>query len=312
MAGGCYDPAVAEKMVAIADFNNKVTIEDAETFGNENGRGDCIALLDIDESSLNSDSTRAEKLEYFGDKANALPASKYAAIFAPRMVYNLPQYISSDSDNENIDGDVKFPGSFHYLACAAQAQERFAEWYAVAGYTRGVCPLTVYYPTCDFGDIDINTLAPRALKDTGNYTTRAINLVLSERGNYYLWGNRTAELLDKDGLRFSHFLNIRQLCCTIKQVLYEATRRFTFDPNSDLLWVNFVNAIRPTLERMKSDQGIRGYRISRVETDKKALLVAKIRIVPIEALEDFDISIYLEDSLSGINISADEEVADAE
>ncbi len=57
---------------------------------------------------------------------------------------------------------------------------------------------------------------------------------------------------------------------------------------------------------MKADQGIKGYTISRVANDKKALLTARIRIVPIEAVEDFDISIYLEDSLTGIVISADE------
>ena len=61
---------------------------------------------------------------------------------------------------------------------------------------------------------------------------------------------------------------------------------------------------------MKADQGISGYKISRVATDKKALLVAKIRIVPIEAVEDFDISIYLEDSLSGIVVDVDETVAE--
>ena len=61
---------------------------------------------------------------------------------------------------------------------------------------------------------------------------------------------------------------------------------------------------------MKADQGISGYKISRVATDKKALLVAKIRIVPIEAIEDFDISIYLEDSLSGIVVDVDENVAE--
>ena len=61
---------------------------------------------------------------------------------------------------------------------------------------------------------------------------------------------------------------------------------------------------------MKADQGISGYRISKVATNKKALLVAKIRIVPIEAVEDFDISVYLEDSLTGIMVSADEEVAE--
>ncbi len=61
---------------------------------------------------------------------------------------------------------------------------------------------------------------------------------------------------------------------------------------------------------MKADQGISGYKISRVATDKKALLVAKVRIVPIEAVEDFDISIYLEDSLSGIVVDVDETVAE--
>lgn len=116
--------------------------------------------------------------------------------------------------------------------------------------------------------------------------------------------------MNADGLKFSHFLNIRQLCCTLKQVLYEATRKFTFEPNSDLLWINFVNAIKPTLEAMKADQGISGYKISRVATDKKALLVAKVRIVPIEAVEDFDLSIYLEDSLSGIIVDVDETVAE--
>ena len=94
----------------------------------------------------------------------------------------------------------------------------------------------------------------------------------------------------------SSFLNIRQLCSTIKKQLYVACRRFTFDPNSDTLWFNFVNAIKPTLEAMKADQGVRDYRIVKVYTDKKATLKAKIRIIPIEAVEDFDLEISLEDS----------------
>jgi hypothetical protein len=59
---------------------------------------------------------------------------------------------------------------------------------------------------------------------------------------------------------------------------------------------------------MKADQGIKGYTISRVanKDNKKALLTARIRVVPIEAVEDFDISIHLEESLTGIAISADE------
>jgi hypothetical protein len=101
-----------------------------------------------------------------------------------------------------------------------------------------------------------------------------------------------------------HFLNIRQLCTTIKKQLYVACRRFTFDPNSDTLWFNFVNAITPTLDLMKADQGIKDYKVLKVFTDKKATLKAKIRIIPIEAVEDFDIEVSLEDSFGGVSVAA--------
>lgn len=309
-SGGNYSATVAQNMVDVAEFCNrgedKPTVEDADTYNADipTGRGDCIALLDIDESTgaIQTATTQGAILQAFGEAAKLLPSSKYAAIFAPKVYYNLDY-----GENGIYPTNIPFPCSFHYLACAAKAQQRFAEWYAVAGYTRGVSTYSITHTSKDFGDISINTLAPRV---SNNYTDRAINLVLNERGSYYLWGNRTSELLDKKGLRFSHFLNIRQLCCTIKQILFDATRQFTFDPNSDRLWVNFVNAIRPTLEKMQGDQGIKAYKISKVATDKKALLIAKIRIIPIEALEDFDISIYLEDSLSGMEIGFDETEAE--
>lgn len=68
-----------------------------------------------------------------------------------------------------------------------------------------------------------------------------------------------------------------------------------FDPNSDLLWLNFCNAIRPMLENMKANQGIADYRFEQQDTSVKAKLFAAIRIIPIEAVEDFEIGITLED-----------------
>lgn len=306
-AGGCYDSGVVAKMQQIAYVNNKAKIEDVDVYKKEIGRGDVIVLADIDESAddIVKATTKEELLLAFGKEAAKFSGNggKFTAVFAPRVAYDFGY-----SESDVYSNDQLFPASFHYLACAAYAQERYAEWYAVAGYTRGICGKPIKYLTKTFGDVDVNTLCPRVANDYANGA--AINLIITERGNYYLWGNRTAEKLTDKGLIFSHFLNIRQLCCTLKQVLYEATRQFTFEPNSDLLWINFVNAIKPTLEAMKADQGISGYKISRVATDKKALLVAKVRIVPIEAVEDFDISIYLEDSLSGIVVDVDETVAE--
>ena len=308
-SGGCYDSSVVKAMQDVAYVDNSAKIEDADVYGNKIGRGDVIVLADIDESATDivNATTKEELLQAFGNEAAKFGGNggKFTAVFAPRVAYNFGY-----SKDDVYSNDQLFPASFHYLACAAYAQERYAEWYAVAGYTRGICRKSIKYLTKTFGDVDVNTLCPRVTNGYVKANGAAINLIITERGNYYLWGNRTAEPLTDKGLIFSHFLNIRQLCCTLKQVLYEATRKFTFEPNSDLLWINFVNAIKPTLEAMKADQGISGYKISRVATDKKALLVAKIRIVPIEAIEDFDISIYLEDSLSGIVVGVDETVAE--
>jgi hypothetical protein len=97
-------------------------------------------------------------------------------------------------------------------------------------------------------------------------------------------------------------LNIRQLCTTLKKQLYVSCRKFTFEPNSDLLWIEFCNSIKETLDRMKADQGISDYRLIKVKSTKKALLSAKIKIVPIEAVEDFEIDLYLEDALESTTI----------
>ena len=307
MTGGYYSPSAMNAIIELADFRNQnASIEESETLvGTPNGRGDCIALCDLDEERFNikPNCTPVELAESMGLAAASITESPYAAIFAPRITYVLAM---SETEKTAFNNNATFPASFHYLACAAKTFSKYNEWYAVAGYNRGVSKYTVAGTSVKVGEILVNTLAPRV---SNQYTDKSINLILHERGNYYLWGNRTAYKLNTNGVLFHHFLNIRQLCCSIKKQLYTACRQFTFDPNSDLLWINFVNAIKPTLEAMRADQGIKGYTISRVANNKKALLTARIRIVPIEAVEDFDISIYLEDSLTGIIVSADEELA---
>jgi hypothetical protein len=57
---------------------------------------------------------------------------------------------------------------------------------------------------------------------------------------------------------------------------------------------------------MKADQGISDYKILKVKSNRKAFLSAIIRIVPIEAVEDFDISVYLEDSIAGTIANTEE------
>lgn len=261
------------------------------------GRGDCTALCDIGlEAYTDSEGeplTQAAALVKIEAAAKRFEASKYAALFAPFVVYNIA--------NDDIYANKTFPASFHYLACAAKAAENYNEWYAIAGYTRGVCQYGIESVGCKLGEEAVNALEPRWT--TANID-KAVNIIVKIKNNYYLWGNRTAEQLgtkdsDDGDLRASHFLNIRQLCTSIKKQVYITCRKYTFDPNSDLLWNNFCNDIRPLLEKMKADQGITDYKFVKINTKEKGILKAKIRIVPIEAVEDFDISLTLEDSITG-------------
>lgn len=265
------------------------------------GRGDCIALIEIDERlyTSNINSSPEERVIQAVNAMSDINSDngKYCALTVPSVTYNM-------AVNKEFDNNKKFPGAFHYLACFINSLKLgFAEWYAAAGYTRGVASYTVDRTTIKLGEIALNALEPRYYDDPQtDYPKFACNVIANFRGSYYLWGNRTAHPLGKKGnletgdLVASSFLNIRQLCTTIKKQLYIACRNFTFDPNSDTLWVNFKNAITPTLDLMKADQGISDYKILKVATDKKATLKAKIRIIPIEAVEDFDLEVSLEDS----------------
>lgn len=286
------EQAISNRIIKVVDYDNT-----AENILNT-GRGDAVALCDIDEAIYNTSLNRADRaalLSALTGAANKVNKSKYAAVFAPTVCL-----LGTDSHYDNH----KFPASFYYLACFKYSLDHgFAEWYAAAGYTRGVCKYGIEAADINFGEYLINALEPRAKANTENALDKSVNVVAKIRGNYYLWGNRTAEAL-KNELQASHFLNIRQLCSTLKKQIYVACRRFTFDPNSDVLWINFCNALKPTLEGMKADQGIKDYKIVKLYTAKKAELKARVRIIPIEAVEDFDIEITLEDNFGETSATA--------
>ena len=109
-------------------------------------RGDCIALLDIDSSAYKGEYTRDTKIANIIENAKGYAADKNCAIFLPTVVYDLNRsedykttFSNDPSSNKNFN--KRFPASFHYLTCIANASERYAEWYAASGFTRGVSPL---------------------------------------------------------------------------------------------------------------------------------------------------------------------------
>ena len=211
--------------------------------------------------------------------------SSYIAMFIPYVTFA----------GQVINEDFVMPGSFAYLRTLAQSTQTNANWMAVAGVRRG----TVKQIKALAQNVT-NAIADSYQSDTTGDV--AINPITNINPyGYVIWGNRTALPNGVTGLKASSFLNVRQLVNDIKKTVYVACRRLTFEPNSDVLWVNFKAEIQPLLERMLTGQGISKYKITRVPTAKKATVVAKIRIWPIDAVEDWDITIEMADGTTTVS-----------
>lgn len=256
-------------------------------------RGDCIALVDHTNKSTRTLQTTAGSV-YSSLSAyvkNSLTITRkggdsedgytYGAMFTPYATYRL-----STQNNEQYI----LPASFGYLSAFAASTQTNPNWYAVAGVSRGV-------PS---GLIGLSQNITNAIADL--YQPRnnvAINCITNIKPyGYTIWGNRTLKNNSADGdLKALSFLNIRVLTCDLKKTLYQACKRYTFENNTDITWLNFKSQIEPALAKMLSGNGIASYQIIKVATTKKATIEAIIRLVPIEPVEDWFITIELTDGV---------------
>lgn len=271
-------------------------------------RQDCIALISLDEDP---DKSGEGAFKYTVSTVRAAfegiavgDAGKYAAGFTPWYETNDVSLIKGVK--LNTDEKVYIPAGFGYLfAYANMLANNIAEWKAVAGPQRGIIPglADVCY---DYTSADIEMLQARAKDNEVNLDAAtdnvgvAINPICYVRpSGYLIYGNRT--LKDNDGAKKTtaqSFLNIRNGVNAIKKTLYNASRAYVFEQNTDVLFINFKNYVTPILERMKTGDGLIGYNFVKVATDAKARLRARLTLIPVEAVEDFEIDVYLVDDLT--------------
>lgn len=297
--------------VALVDVPERGCVEDPESGDTESQEVELIHSCLMNKwvqynfgDIANEEVTRKGVTWKDGDVENET-CGRYASVFAPRTYVKLPIVQIEDGQVKSTkQKNMIMPASFIYLTSFMQQLKTVPSWFATAGAVRGASVYANIQPTVVMGDADIALLQPRDGDDNRKHL--ALNIICQIRpyGNV-IWGNRTMHPLQAPAnvtgatvqLQASSFLNIRQLCCILKKTLYRAGRRYTFDPNSDALWFNFMGMITPLLDQMKFNQGIRDYRIIQVRTNKKAVLVARVIISPIEAVEDFDLTVELSDSI---------------
>lgn len=240
-------------------------------------RGDALAIVDMLEG--------VNKESYLSIVSNAFPTTyvngedrnKYATMIAPSVKVTL----STTGTKEWM------PASYAYLYALASSIKDNPIWYAVSGVVRGVIS--------NFSDVEF-VVDERLAKQWQSETSISINPIQNVRPyGYCIYGNRTL-YRNLEGLKDSSFTNIRLLVNEAKKVTRKAISRLMFESNDSVLWNHFKSLVEPTLQKMKSDRGITDYKITKVNSNKKATVEGIIKIMPVEAVENFDITFSLKDN----------------
>jgi len=246
-------------------------------------RCDCISLIELENDIIcetNMSSSKDIKNILAGE-AESSEYYKYAACVFPWGYYN----VSTVSD---AYVDVKMPGSFGYLSAFANSVQTNANWYAVAGVNRGAIP-NLSRLSCEIGESQMHILLNEA-DGTIKFNVNPI-MKVSEYGSK-IWGNKVASV-NTTTESYQSYLNVRVLLCDIKKQIYYAATRVTFEPNDLITWLNFKELVNELLEDMRSNRGVDWYSWKRENTDKKATIKAILTVKPIEAVENFEITVNL-------------------
>lgn len=267
-------------------------------------RGDCYLLMDeikCPERPLAVNGNNSELPAPFNKSMFSHVASigfehaTYAATITTWGIYKkLPFEITElDSETKRLIRltEIALPNSFGYLSELALSIKNNPAWLAIAGVTRG---RVTYLDHLNTIERLTNTIADSYQSKDDTTSLNAITDI--KPYGYTIWGNRT--LLNnavKEGLTASSFLNIRNMVCDVKKAVYRACKSLLFEQNNDVLWINFKAQITPLLNRMLSGYGIKDYKITQEQSTEKYKLIATIRLYPIYALEEVEVTIELAD-----------------
>lgn len=272
-------------------------------------RGDCVALIDpadctstdanrnlAVEQMINPDNIYEAAETLCGGMANA----EYASLFVPWIMYtNQASYMLKNGSNTvvlpQLDS-VIMPPSFAYLVTLAKSIRMNSNWLAVAGVARGQVPyIGGLYTTKRLSNTLANFYQPRNGKTSINAITDIKPYGLTIWGNRTMKNNLVTAMGGEDGLTATSFLNIRNMVSDVKKTAYVAAKTLMFEQNSDILWINFLSRVTPFLDELMYGQGLSDYKVIQNQTKEKAKLSATIKLYPLYAVEDFDITIELSD-----------------
>ena len=243
-------------------------------------RGDAVALIDHTDNRARA--LTGPTSVYGAIAESAFTDGEFGAMFTPWASYTMI------NEGSAVPATQLMPASFAYLMSMARSIRTNPNWLAVAGVTRGLVP---YIGTLDTVANLTNTIA-------NSYQPRddvSINAITNIKPyGLTIWGNRTLKKNVND-LTATSFLNTRNLVNEVKKVAYITAKSLIFEQNTDVLWINFRAGITPLLDKMMTGQGLSNYKIIKGTTTERAKVVATIKLFPVYAVEDFEITVIISD-----------------
>lgn len=266
-------------------------------------RGDCVAFIDHTDNPYRNQNIDQPGSLYYAIKNDLTfqTSGEFATMFTPWATYirNTTDLDEQMRKAKNYDASVRMPGSFAYFLSLGDSLTVNPNWLAVAGVARGLVQnLASGGMTTNIPNGTADKMSPR--------DAISINPITNIKPyGYTIWGNRTLKNNSTEGnLTATSFLNVRNLVSDIKKEVYRTARRLTFEQNSDILWINFKAELTPLLDKMLHGYGISSYKLQLDTThpkyNEKATLCVKIIISPIEPVEDFYVSIIMQDDQDAV------------
>lgn len=191
-------------------------------------RGDCFAVLDVDESNYTVDKIRDWRVNSFR------VSSSYGAVFAPWLkIYDF-----------DWDRDMFIPPSGVVAGMMARCDYEYDPWWVPAGLSRGavkVLGLKCYYSLSERDELD----------------KLQVNCFVRKPGVIALWNNRTLQTTES---AFS-FIETRRLLNYIKKNVCRILDQFLFEPLVDFTRLRLVGLLDEFLRTIKQRFGLYDYSV---------------------------------------------------
>lgn len=200
----------------------------------------------------------------------------------------MPNRLANISGTEDTLKGVTIPAGYAYLTSLGSCMKNNQNWLPVANSSRGGVSL---------GNSDLKMskyhFDNNIIKD--EQCTAFNGIVPIRPYGDVIWGDRTLLPLE-DSVKASGYMSLMVMVCDISKEAYNAAVRYTYESNNDVTWLNYKTRLVKLLDQMVSAGVLQSYKIAKLASKTYNTIVCKISIRPNLPVENFDISIHMENA----------------